>query len=206
MTVARVFKVLITSLVISVCSLAQANPLDGQPGGEYQLDLTHASILWKVSHFGLSDYVGRFNKFDATVDLNSDDFSKSNVNVEIDTASLDTDYPDPEQEDFNQTLIGDWFKGEEFPKISFKSTSVSELDGNDFTISGELTMLGKTLPVTLNAKLNGAMASHPLAKVPALGFAATTTIKRADWGIANFIPAVGAEVRVEIQAEFQQKS
>ncbi len=205
MKVSYLFKQVLLVVLLSSVSIANANPLEGQPSGEYKLDLTHASIVWKVSHFGLSDYVGRFNQFDATINLDSENFSKSGVEVNIDTASLDTDYPNPEKEDFNKTLISEWFKGGEFPSITFKSSELSELKDGRFTIKGEMTMLGKTLPVTLDAKLNGAMVSHPFSKVPALGFSATTTIKRADWGVSKFIPAVGADVDVEIQAEFLQQ-
>jgi len=183
-----------------------AQSLDGIPSGEYTLDLTHASIIWKVNHFGLSEYVGRFNNFDATIDLNTEDFSKSSVAVEIDTGSLDTDYPNPEKEDFNEKLSSGMFDSAEFPKITFNSTSVSELDGDKFTIKGELTLLGKSLPVTLDAQLNGALESHPFTKLPTVGFGATTTIERTAWGLDDYVPNVGADVRVEIQGEFRQES
>ena len=129
----RIFAVF-SVLLLAASQPSYAKSLEGQPAGEYNLDLAHASIVWKVSHFGLSDYVGRFNKFDATVDLNTEDFTKSSVEVVIDTASLDTDYPKPEKVDFNQKLIGEWFKGAEFPQITFTSTAVSELNGDQFTI------------------------------------------------------------------------
>lgn len=201
----RIFAVF-SVLLLAASQPSYAKSLEGQPAGEYNLDLAHASIVWKVSHFGLSDYVGRFNKFDATVDLNTEDFTKSSVEVVIDTASLDTDYPKPEKVDFNQKLIGEWFKGAEFPQITFTSTAVSELNGDQFTIDGDLTLLGKTLPVTLDAKLNGALEAHPFSKAPVIGFGAVTTIKRADWGLDQRIKFIGADVRVEIQGEFQQKS
>lgn len=201
----RIFAVF-SVLLLAASQLSYAKSLEGQPAGEYNLDLTHASIVWKVSHFGLSDYVGRFNKFDATVDLNTEDFTKSSVSVVIDTASLDTDYPNPEKEDFNQKLIGDWFSGAEFPQITFTSTSVSELNGQKFTVDGELTLLGKTLPVTLDATLNGALPSHPFTKAPVIGFGAVTSIERAEWGVDKFLQHIGTDVRVEIQGEFQQKS
>lgn len=192
------------SLLMATMLPAQAEVLDEQPAGEYKVDLTHASVVWKVSHFGLSDYVGRFNSFDATLQLDTEDFTKSSVSVVIDTASLDTDYPKPEEEDFNQKLIGGMFNGTEFPQITFTSNSVSELNGDAFTIDGDLTLLGKTLPVTLDAKLNGALPAHPFSKRPTIGFGATTTIDRSAWGVDKYIPNVGAEVKVEIQAEFNQ--
>ena len=207
MKIYRILGVLLSLvMVMASAHLAHAEGLDEQPSGEYKLDLTHASIVWKVNHLGLSEYVGRFNKFDATLQLDTEAFSNSSVVVDIDTASLDTDYPNPEEEDFNEKLITSWFDGAEFPKITFASTSVSDLNGDSFTIEGDLTLLGKTLPVTLDAKLNGAMASHPFKKIPAVGFGATTTIDRSAWGLDNFVPNIGAEVKIEIQGEFFQGS
>ena len=194
------------SLVMTTMLSAHAEVLDEQPAGEYNVDLKHASIVWKVSHFGLSDYVGRFNRFDATLQLDTEDFTKSSVSVVIETSSLDTDYPNPEKEDFNEKLIGGMFNGAEFPQIAFTSNSVSELNGDAFTINGELTLLGKTLPVTLDARLNGALPAHPFSKKPTIGFGATTTIDRSSWGVDKYVPNVGVEVKVEIQAEFTQEA
>ncbi len=181
---------------------ASANPLEGIPSGTYNVDLSHASVVWKVSHFGFSTYVGRFNDFSADISLNSDDFTKSSVDVNIKVDSLDTDYPFPEKEDFNKVLAEDWFKSADHPSINFKATSVSELDGSNFTIGGDLTLMGQTHPVTLAATLNGATPSHPFVKVPLIGFSATTKIDRTVWGLSKFAPKIGAEVSIEIEGEF----
>ncbi len=186
---------------------ASANPLEGVPSGEYEVDPTHASVLWKVSHLGFSTYVGRFNSFNADLDLNSADFSKSSVSVNIKVDSLDTDFPFPEEEDFNKKLSGSWFKSAEHPSITFVSKAVSDLEnGKNFTITGDLTLMGETHPVTLNAVLNGATPSHPFKKVPLVGFSATTKIDRTVWGLSNYAPNIGAEVSIEIEGEFVHKA
>ncbi len=181
---------------------ADSNPLKDIPSGNYEVDLTHASVVWKVSHFGLSTYVGRFNDFTANIDLNSTDFSKSSVDVKIKTDSLDTDYPFPEKEDFNKKLSEKWLKSGDAPAVTFKSMSVSALDGKKFTIDGELSMAGQTHPVTLQAQINGAMPNHPFKKKPVIGFSATTIIDRTTWGVSKYAPNIGAEVSVEIEGEF----
>jgi polyisoprenoid-binding protein YceI len=116
--------------------------------------------------------------------------------------SIDTAYPFPEKEDFNKELAEDWFKSAENPSITFKSTSVSALDGDKFTIDGDLNLMGSSHPVTLNATLNGATAAHPFKKVPLIGFSAKTTIDRTTWGLSKYAPKIGAEVVVEIEGEF----
>jgi polyisoprenoid-binding protein YceI len=181
---------------------ANANPLEGIPSGTYNLDLSHASVVWKVSHFGFSTYVGRFNDFTADIALDVEDFEKSRVNVDIKVDSLDTDYPYPEKEDFNKELAEDWFKSAEYPSILFKATSVSALDGSSFTIDGNLTLMGQTHEVSLDATLNGSTPSHPFAKVPLVGFSATTSIDRTIWGLSKYAPKIGAQVSIEIEGEF----
>ncbi|MFT6408686.1 MAG: polyisoprenoid-binding protein YceI [Arenicella sp.] len=185
---------------------ANANPLEGLPSGTYSLDLSHASVIWKVSHFGFSTYVGRFNDFSADIELNAESFEKSRVAVDIKVDSLDTDYPYPEKEDFNKVLSEDWFKSADYPSITFTATSVSPLEGSSFTIDGDLTLMGQTHSVSLEATLNGATPSHPFAKVPLIGFSATTSIDRTVWGLSKYAPSIGAQVSIEIEGEFLNKA
>jgi len=176
--------------------------LKDMPSGKYSVDLTHASVVWKVNHLGFSTYVGRFNNFTADIDLNTEDFTKSSVAVDIKVNSIDTAYPNPEREDFDKTLSEKWLKSADAPSIMFKSTEVSNLDGKSFTIKGEMSMAGQTHPVTLDAVINGSTPKHPFVKKPLVGFSATTTLDRTTWGVSKFAPSVGAEVSVEIQGEF----
>ncbi len=198
---------LISIAFFSVQAYAESDltdPLDGMPSGAYEVDLTHASVLWKISHLGFSTYIGRFNDFSADLSLDSEDFSKSRVDVNINVDSIDTDYPFADEEDFNKKLAQDWFKSEEHPSITFKATSVSELVGNKATITGDMTMLGETHPVELAMTLNKAAVSHPFKKVPVIGFSATTSIDRTVWGVSKYAPNIGADVIVEIEGEFIQ--
>jgi len=197
---------LITFISLLHAVNTNANPLEGMPSGTYSVDLTHASVIWKVSHFGFSTYVGRFNDFSADIALDSEDFTKSSVEVNIKVDSLDTDYPFPEKEDFNKVLAEDWFKSADNPSITFTATKVSELNGSNFSIDGDLNLMGQTHPVTLAATLNGSTPSHPFVKVPLIGFSATTTIDRTVWGLSKYAPKVGAEVSIEIEGEFLNKA
>lgn len=193
---------LLIILTLTLPSHAQQSMLDGMPSGKYDLDAKHASIVWKIDHFGFSTYPGRFTDFDVALTLDSANFSNSSVSVEIDVSSIETEYPFPEQEDFNAVLANDWFKSAEHPKITFVSDTVSALQGDQFTIEGKLTMLGKTLPATLNATLNKSTVKHPLYGKPVIGFSAKATVDRTQWGLSKFAPGLGAEVDIEIEAEF----
>jgi polyisoprenoid-binding protein YceI len=181
-------------------------PVSQLPPGVYQLDRGHASLTWKVDHLGLSDYTARFATFDAQLTLTPDDLTKSKVEVTVDPASVRTDYPYADQKDFDKKLaIGEeWFNAGTFPQIRFDSTRV-EMTGDDtFRLYGDLTLLGVTKPVALQARLNGAYRSKPFSDVPALGFSATGSIRRSEWGLDAYLPGIGDEVDLLVEVEFQR--
>src|SRR5262249_10308482 len=94
----------------------------------------------------------------------------------------------------------DFFDAAKFPNATFKSTKVEAAGVNKFTVTGDLTIKDQTKPVVLDVTLNGA-GEHPMLKVPAIGFDATTTIKRSDFGVGAYVPAVSDEVRIRITTE-----
>ena len=98
----------------------------------------------------------------------------------------------------------DYFDAAKYPTVTFKSTSVSA-SGNTATITGLLTLHGVTKPVTLAARFVGA-GTNPLTKKLTVGFAATTTIKRSDFGMTTLIPALGDTVDLRINAAFERAS
>lgn len=196
-------KTIFALFFMQIASLnAQENGLEGMPSGTYSVDLTHASVVWKVSHLGFSTYVGRFNDFSADLNLNPGDFTQSSVAVDIKVDSIDTAYPRPEEEDFNKKLSESWFKSATFPSITFVSKNVSQLVDGKAQVIGDLTMLGETKEVELDVTFNKAAVAHPFKKVPVIGFSATTSIDRTHWGLTKFAPNIGAQVEIEIEGEF----
>lgn len=197
-------KIFIICVVLSTnfLKLAMADELSTMPSGKYAVDRSHASIVFKVDHLGFSTYVGRFTEFTAELSLDSENFSKSSVNVEVKIDSITTDYPFTEKEDFDKKLSEQWFNSKKFPNMNYVSKSVSPLTDGTAEVQGELTMLGETLPVTLNIVLNKAAVKHPLSRKPTIGFSAKTKIDRTAWGLKNYAPKLGAEVFIEIEGEF----
>lgn len=177
------------------------------PAGIYELDHAHASIVWKVSHLGLSDYTARFTDFDATYDFNPENPEASVVTVTIDPRSIETDYPNAEEKDFNAKLADgeEWFNSSEFPVIRFQSTKLELTGENTGVLTGDLSFLGVTKPLSLDVTLNGVMSEHPFAKKPVKGFSASGTLKRSDWGMTALVPNIGDEVELLIEAEFLKK-
>ena len=174
------------------------------PVGIYQLDKAHASLTWKVSHLGLSNYTARFTRFDAKIDFKPEAPESSKVTVTIDPTSIETDYPYPEKEDFDKKLAkkAEWFNATAFPEITFTSTSIEMTGENTAVMTGDLVFLGATHPVSLNVTFNGAMEKQPFSEKPTLGFSASGSLKRSDWGMTIHMPNLGDEVMLLIEAEF----
>lgn len=196
-----------TALSAAALSLAVATaivPAHAQvPAATYKLDPTHASVTWKVKHMGLSNYTARFTKIDATLTFDPANKAASKLNVRIDPKSIRTDYPFPDKVDFDTKLAmgEEWFNAGEFGSITFTSTKVEMTGDNTAKVTGDLTLLGVTKPVVLDAVLNGAI-EHPITKKPAVGFSATGTIKRSEFGMMKYIPMIGDEVQLLIETEF----
>lgn len=206
--VTRAFSAFAVTAGLAATSLttlpAQAEPIT-IPSGVYELDLGHASIVWKIDHLGLSNYTARFNDFDATLNFDVENPANSSVTVTIDPTSVDTDYPYADQKDFNAALVNqeNFFNASVFPDITFQSTGIEVTGDRTGKITGDLTLLGITRPVTLDVTMNGFLEEHPFAGgIPAVGFSGTTTITRSDWGMDWGIGNIGDEVEILIEAEF----
>jgi len=168
--------------------------------GSYTLDQTHVAVLFKINHIGLSTFVGRFNKVDATLEFDPGNIVAAKLSAVIDVASIDANNPDLEE-----TLRGSsWLDTEKYPQAFFKTTNVSVLDQNSAVFAGELTLHGVTAPINLTVTFNGG-ANNMLTGFYTLGFSATSTFNRSTFGIDYLIPAIGDAVAIEVFAEFLQK-
>lgn len=188
----------------ALSSTVQAAPVADVPAGTYVLDKTHASLTWKVSHLGLSKYTARFIAFDAKLEFDPNAVEAAKLTAEIDPTSIRTDYPFADKKNFDNILATEstWFNAPKFPKITFTSTKVERTGEKTGKVTGDLSLLGVSKPVTLDVTFNGGMKEQPFAKKPALGFSAKGTIKRSDWGMGYLVPNVGDEVELLLEVEF----
>jgi polyisoprenoid-binding protein YceI len=181
------------------------------PAGLYEIDKTHTSVTWSVSHLGLSQYTARFTNFNAKLNFDPKNPKDSTVEAVIDPTSIETDYPKNGKVDFNKKLAygAEWFNSVKYPSITFKSTKIEMLPdavagGPDAFLYGDLTMFGISRPVILQLKFNGAYKRKPFSEVAALGFSASAKIKRSSWGFDTYVPGIGDEVKIVIEAEFSK--
>lgn len=173
------------------------------PSGTYKLDLSHASVTFRVLHLGLSNYTARFAKFDSTVDYDAKDPTKSKLTVVIDPKSIRTDFPDVAREDFDKVLGTDekWLAGDKHPEIRFVATGIRRTGPKAGQMTGDLTFRGVTKPVTLAATWNGAI-EHPFRKKPVFGVSAKGAIKRSEFGMTHLAGLIGDDVELQIEAEY----
>lgn len=177
------------------------------PAGEYRLDKSHASLVFRVSHIGFSNYTGQFSGFDATLQFDPDAPEAMSATATIDVSSLLIPAP---PEGFHAELMGpDWFNAGAFPQMTFRSTKVTQTGPRTATVEGALTLLGATAPVTMEAEfLGGYEGFRPYDPNARIGFSAYGTLSRSDFGFTYGLPAegstmgVGDAVSFQIDAEF----
>jgi polyisoprenoid-binding protein YceI len=186
------------------------------PAGEYVSDPNHSSVNFALQHLGLSGYNLKFKTFDATVAFDPANIAASKVTASIKAADILAGYPG----DYAASHPGTKFKSWEddlansanfldagaHPTITFVSTSVEPSGERAAKVTGDLTLKGVTKPVTLDVTFAGESDAHMFAKVPAIGFSATGTFKRSEFGLDYLLPSiVGDDVKVQIEGDFIQK-
>ena len=167
--------------------------------GQYRIDPKHTSLIFRVNHLGLSTYVGRFNEIEASLDFDPDAIENTRLDAVVRTASVDVN-----DSDMEQMLAGEsWFDSVNYPEAVFTTNSIEILGNDTFLFSGDLQFRGVTAPLTLKGTFLGG-ANNILTGRYTLGFTASGTFSRSDFGMNKYIGAVGDQVELEIHAEFQR--
>ncbi len=166
----------------------------------WTIDTTHSKVGFKVKHMMFTNVSGKFNTYDATIETDDDDFKKVTIAFSADINSVDTNNDDRD----NHLKSADFFDGEKFPKLSFKATSLTP-KGDDYELTGDLTIKEVTKTVTLPAEFSGLM-KDPWGNTKA-GLNVYGKINRKDFGL-NWNAAletggvlVGEEVKFEIELQ-----
>jgi polyisoprenoid-binding protein YceI len=190
--------------VIGFAAAAAASlaPVTAEAAERFVIDPEHTSILFMVSHLGYARMVGRFPVFGGEFTFDDQAVENSSVTVTIETASVDTGL----QARDDHLRSPDFFNAAEFPEMTFTSTGIERTGDNSGRITGDLTLLGVTKPVALDVTFNQ-KAPHPpplYNGVLVAGFSATTKIRRSDFGMSTFVPAIGDEIEIVLEVEGHQ--
>lgn len=169
-------------------------------GGQYALDPAHAALLFRIDHLGFSEFVGRFEVFEASLDFDETRPSDAKVEALIDMTSLDI-----ANDDFAETLMGPgWFDAGAFPNARFESTAITVTGDTTGEMAGNLTLNGVTKQVMLDVVFNGGGRDR-LRGAYVVGFSAKGRISRAAFGVDRFSGIIADAVEIEIQAEFLRR-
>lgn len=175
--------------------------------GTYAADAGHTMVVWKVDHFGFSDYTGIFGDVTGTLVIDPANPAAAKVDVTIPVAKVTTASAGLTSHLLRAGKDGgkpDFF-GPAPADAKFVSTSVVlNDDGDEAKVTGNLTLNGVTRPVTLDVDFHGA-GNNPFNKKATVGFEAEGKIRRSDFGITYAIPMVSDEVELEIHAAFEKQ-
>ena len=208
-TTRRLFATGLTAALLAAAALAPPalaqQPASKDPAavkaGTYKVEPHHTQVVFSLSHFGFNDYYGFFSGASGTLTLDPAKIETAKLDVSVPVDTVFTTSPKLTAE----LKGGEWFDAARFPTATFASTKVTATGKDTATIEGNLTLHGVTRPVTLEARLVGA-GTNPLSKATTVGFEATGTIKRTDFGVSKYAPLVSDEVTLRITAAFELQS
>lgn len=163
----------------------------------YTLDPSHSQVLFSYNHLGFSTTYGMFSGFEGEIMFDAEDPAASSVNVSMPVMSMFTGWEKREE----HFMSDDFFGASEGDMVTFTSTGIEVTGDNTANITGDLTMNGVTKSVVLDTTLNQKADAHPMNNKPWLGFDASTTLLRSDFGVDKFAPYVSDEVEVKISIE-----
>ncbi len=143
----------------------------------WNVDASHTNVGFEVDHMVISSVEGEFNKYEATISTDGTDFTNANIEFTIDVSSINTDNGDRD----NHLKSDDFFNAEQFPQITFKSKSMTKVDGDNWKLVGDFTMRDVTKEIELEVKFRG-LVNDPWGNTR-VGFAITGEVSRFDYNL-----------------------
>ena len=167
--------------------------------GTYAIDPTHSRIGFVARHAMVTKVRGSFNEFEGSGYFDAENPDNSHLNLTIQAASIDTRNADRD----GHLRSNDFFDMEKYPEITFASTAVTQVDDDNYRVTGDLTIKGVTNPVTVDFEYTGTAVD--LYGNHRLGFEGKTTVNRKDWGITwnAGLEAGGVLVGEKVTLEFE---
>ncbi|MER6443086.1 MULTISPECIES: YceI family protein [unclassified Streptomyces] len=166
-----------TDTPASDAAAAAVNPDLAALTGEYTIDPAHSTIGFVARHAMVTNVKGSFKDFEGSLHLDGSDPSRSTATLDVKMDSIDTGSADRD----THLKSSDFFKTDEFPAMTFRSTKAEALGGDDYRITGELSILGTTKPLSIDLEFNGS-AKDPFGN-ERVGFEGKAEILRSEWGL-----------------------
>ncbi|PKQ11116.1 MAG: hypothetical protein CVT70_15765 [Alphaproteobacteria bacterium HGW-Alphaproteobacteria-1] len=166
----------------------------------YQLDPSHSQVVFTYDHLGFSTTTGMFSGFEGTIEFDAENPANSSVTVSMPLMSMFTGWEKREAHFMSDDLFG----AQEGDLVTFTSTGIEVTGENTALITGDLTIKDTTRTVVLDTVLNKKADAHPMNNRPWIGFDATTTLLRSDFGVDMAVPFISNEVALRISIEAGQ--
>lgn len=166
---------------------------------KWNADPMHSKLSFSITHMGISDVDGLFNKFTASATSSKADFSDAVFELSVEVPSINTQV---EMRD-NHLKSADFFEVEKYPSMIFKSTAITRISKDKYKLTGNLTLRGITKPVTMDFWYRGTNVDTKTNKSTS-GFQLTGIIKRSDFNVGTKFPApiLSDEVKIKADGEF----
>ncbi|MFD8573600.1 YceI family protein [Streptomyces sp. NPDC057694] len=161
----------------TAATAAPAGPDLSAVTGDYTVDPAHTTLGFVARHAMVTNVKGSFTDFTGELHLDGSDPAKSTASFDVQMASIDTGSADRD----GHLKSADFFKIDEFPTMTFRSTAAESLGGDDYRITGDLTILGTTKPLSIDLEFNGS-AKDPFGN-ERVGFEGKADILRSEWGL-----------------------
>ena len=185
---------MIRRLALAASLVLVAAPLQATT---YTIEPDYTQCVFRWNHLGFSLPAAQLSQGQGTLEFDPADPTRASVNVTIPLASLNTGVPALDE----HLRSEDFFEVAKFPTATFRSTRVEPGAAKDrLRVTGDLNLHGVTKPVTLDVTVLK-IGANPRTQHPTVGFAATTVLKRSDFGLGAYVPEVGDEIRVEISSQ-----
>ncbi len=186
---------IIIGIVLGLFSLSAGATIPSFAAESYQVDSSHAYAMFRVKHLGIGYSYGRFEEPTGSFTIDEAMPENSAIEMQLDASKVDTDV---EKRD-KHLRSPDFFDVEKHPHITFKSTAFKKVDDTHFEVTGDLTLLGTTQPITVTAVDTGS-GKDPWGNYRR-GFETVFTIKRSDFGMTFMADGVSDEVEITISVE-----
>jgi len=207
MHTARVGSGTIGAAVFAAALVLGATPVVAQvsldvPAATYKVDPRHTQIIFAIQHMGLSTFYGRFGAISGSLNFDPKHPESSALSVTVDMTNIQTHV-----EELDRELTKNVFHADKFPTATFTATSITKASPTTGTVTGNLTLAGVTKPVTLNVTFDGGRDSPMPFQPYRIGFNATTSVRRSDFGLTGMMWSglVGDDVSLMIECELEKQ-
>jgi polyisoprenoid-binding protein YceI len=163
-------------------------------------DPYHSNLGFTVTHLGIADVPGHFGDYNVSITAAEEDFSDAQITLTVQTASVDTRVQNRD----DHLRSEDFFHVEEYPEMTFTSSSIRSSEDGVFELTGNLTLLDVTREVTMTMVHRGTVENPMADGAPVAGIQITGTIDRSEFNLGNGFPPpmISNNVRIKADGEF----